>query len=110
MGWEQRGNNQYFYRKEREGQKVRSIYLGRGELAHMISNLQTHSPVLERFARDLKSPEQLKVEECETVLNAGIELITMMTHGALLVGGFHTHHRQWRRTRNVGNATKTKQR
>src|SRR5688500_8453371 len=38
MGWEQRGNHSYYYRKERSGSSVRSVYVGRGEVAHMISS------------------------------------------------------------------------
>jgi len=57
MGWEQRGNNQYYYRKEREGSRVKSVYVGRGEIAHMISEIQSSSPVLERLARATRSPD-----------------------------------------------------
>jgi hypothetical protein len=38
MGWEQRGANQYYYRKERQGSRVKSTYVGRGEIAHFISD------------------------------------------------------------------------
>ena len=103
MGWEQRGNNRYYYRKEREGLKVRSVYVGRGEIAQMISNLQTHSPALERIARTIKSPEQVKFEECEAALNEAADFMRIVTEGALLAGGFHTHHRQWRRKRDGSN-------
>ena len=39
MGWEQRGTNSYYYKKEREGSRVRSVYVGRGEIAHMVAQL-----------------------------------------------------------------------
>ena len=48
MGWEQRGNNRYYYRKEREGSRVKSVYVGRGEIADMISQIQSPSPWLTR--------------------------------------------------------------
>ena len=64
MGWEQRGDNQYFYKKEREGTRVKSVYVGRGEVAHMISKLQSSSKVLEKFARTMRSPEQAKQVFC----------------------------------------------
>lgn len=51
MGWEQRGTNLYYYKKEREGSKVKSIYVGRGEVAHMISKLESSSAELERLMR-----------------------------------------------------------
>ncbi len=100
MGWEQRGNNQYYYRKEREGSRVKSVYVGRGEIAHMISEIQSSSPVLERLARATRSPEAIKSEKAEAVLAQSAELIQLLTQAALLAAGFHTHHRQWRRRRN----------
>src|SRR5262245_23772354 len=100
MGWEQRGSNRYYYRKERQGERIRSIYVGRGGIAEMIASLQTHSPALERLAHAIKSPEQLKFEQCEAALNGATSLLTMVVRGALLAGGFHTHNRQWRRIRN----------
>ena len=99
MGWEQRGTNRYYYRKEREGSRVKSVYVGRGEIAHMISNLQLSSDTLERLTRASNSIEALESEKAEAVLEQALELIQLFTQAALLTAGFHTHHRQWRRKR-----------
>jgi len=101
MGWEQRGNNRYFYRKEREGSRVKSVYVGRGEIAHMVAQLQSSSPLLEKYARTMRSPEQVKLEKAEAALEQVSELIQLTTEAALLAAGFHTHKRQWRRMRNA---------
>jgi hypothetical protein len=103
MGWEQRGNNRYFYRKEREGSRVRSVYVGKGEIAHMIAQLQSSSPLLERFARSMKAPDEVKFEKAEAALEQARDLIQLTTQAALLTAGYHTHKRQWRRKRNVGS-------
>jgi len=108
MGWEQRGNNRYYYRKEREGSKVKSVYVGRGEIAHMISRLQTDSPLLEALAR--LSRFEKDSEKVDAVLEQTMELIALFTHASLLMAGFHTHHRQWRRKRNVDSDGRTNQR
>ena len=68
MGWEQRGNKRYFYRKERDGSQVKSVYVGRGEIAHMVAQLQSSSPLLERFACSMKSPQQVQQEKAEAAL------------------------------------------
>ena len=101
MGWERRGNNSYYYKKEREGSRVKSVYVGRGEIAHMVAQLQSSSPLLERFARTMKSPEVIRAEKAEAALDQASDLIQLTTQAALLAAGFHTHHRQWRRKRNV---------
>lgn len=100
MGWEQRGTHQYYYRKEREGSKVRSIYVGRGEIAHMISQIQSSSPVLERLARTIRAPEVVEREKAEAQVLQLTDLIRSITQATLLAAGFHTHKRQWRRIRN----------
>ena len=104
MGWEQRGNNSYYYKKEREGSKVKSVYVGRGEMARMISQLQSKSPLLEKLARTIKSPDELKLKKAEAALDQATDLIQLTTQAALLTAGFHTHKRQWRRMRNASRS------
>ncbi len=99
MGWEQRGNNQYYYKKERDGSKVKSVYVGRGEIAQMVAQIQSTSPLLERVAHTINSPEVMKEHKAEAVLKQAGDLIHLITQAALLTSGFHTHHRQWRRRR-----------
>lgn len=83
---------------------MKSVYVGRGEVAHMISQIQSSSPLLERLARTFKSPEIVRLEKSEAALEQAIDLIQLMTQASLLAAGFHTHHRQWRR-RNVVSDT-----
>ncbi|HZE69938.1 MAG TPA: hypothetical protein VE135_10500 [Pyrinomonadaceae bacterium] len=104
MDWEKRGSYDYYYRKEREGSRVKSVYVGRGEIAHMISQLQSSSPVLERLARANNSADALESEKAEALLEQTVELIRLFTQATLLTAGFHTHHREWRRKRNAGKS------
>ncbi len=100
MGWEPRGANRYYYRKERDGSRVKSIYVGRGELANMISQLESSSSVIEKLARQTKIAEEIRTEGA---LLAFEQTIRLLTQAAFLSAGFHVHHRQWRRKRNAGN-------
>jgi hypothetical protein len=102
MAWEQRGANAYYYKKGRDGSKVKSVYVGRGEIAHMVSQLQSSSIELEKLMRVKKSIDTLESEKAEVTLDRALELIQLFTQATLLTAGFHTHHRQWRRKRNVG--------
>ena len=97
MGWEQRGSYQYYYRKEREGSHVKSIYVGRGEIAQMVSEIQSSSALLEKLAGASKE----EADKAEARLEQARELIQIYTQATLLTAGFHTHKRQWRRKRNV---------
>lgn len=100
MGWERRGTNSYYYKKERAGSKVKSVYVGCGDVAHMISKLQSSSRMVERLARLMKSPQAVEQEKVEAELDQLTDQIHLITHGALLAAGFHTHKRQWRKKRH----------
>jgi hypothetical protein len=99
MGWERRGNHEYYYRKEREGSCVKSTYVGRGDVARMISNLESHSAKLEKLLHAKNSIEVQELERIETTIERAVELVQLFTQAELLTAGFHTHKRQWRRKR-----------
>ena len=99
MGWEQRGTNSYYYKKERTGWSVRSVYVGHGEVAQMVSKFQSSSTELEKLMRAKRSIEANELERAEATLDRAIELTQLFTQATLLAAGFHTHHRQWRRKR-----------
>ncbi len=99
MGWEQRGNNRYYYRKERDGSRVKSIYVGRGEIAHMVSDLQTSSTLFEK-AIGIAHPSELEqAKEQDAKIEQACQLIDVITQASLLAAGFHQHKRQWRKRR-----------
>ena len=100
MGWEQRGNSSYYYRKEREGSRVKSVYVGRGEIAHMIGEVQSSSPLVEKLARTMKSRDTVEQEGVDASLDHLRFQVQTLTEGLLLLSGFHTHKRQWRKIRN----------
>ena len=99
MGWEQRGNNSYYYKKERSGSSVRSVYVGRSEVAQLVSKLHSSPSDLEKLIRAKRSIEAKQLDQVEASLDTAIELTELFTQAALLTAGFHTHHRQWRRKR-----------
>lgn len=95
MGWEKRGKRRYYYRKQRVGGRVRSIYLGRDEAAETADVLQQGkeqrrqemSPTAERAAAIDEELERL-ADEVNTAVAA-----------AYLLKGYHRHKREWRRRR-----------
>ena len=72
---------------------MKSTCVGRGEIAHLISQFQTSSTAVERIVRANKLNDS---EKTEAALELAIDLIQLVTNAALLTAGFHTHHRQWR--------------
>lgn len=103
MGLERRGNGVYFYRKERRGNKVVSIYGGSGMLANCMHVLDQE----EREHARIKNDEQQRAWDAEKRSQAEIDqLIETFSRDArayedalFLTNGYHLHSRLWRKKR-----------
>lgn len=100
MGWEERNGNLYYYRKERDGSHVRSVYIGSGETVHLISQLEA----MRREEAEMKLLHQRSLRElgkqADRIIEVHAEATELLMTATLLAAGFHTHRRQWRRKRN----------
>jgi len=101
MGWEQRGNNQYYYRKEREGSRVRSVYIGVGDLANLSAGLLALEQGDRRLAELRKRQQRQALEALDAEIDALSDLVSTMTQATMIAAGFHQHKRQWRRKRRA---------
>lgn len=101
MGWETRGNGRYYYRKVRDGGRVRSEYLGAGLLVEMLADIDD----LDRQQRQLEDEAWRAEAEAERRTAAALaevdRMVQTMTTAALIAAGYHTHRRQWRRRRGA---------
>ncbi len=100
MGWEDRNGRSYYYRKERVGNTVRSVYVGSGEQSKLISQFDALLKDEREGQRALKRIEREQWEKHNAELDRLCAHIEKLTTGALLVAGFHIHKRQWRRIRD----------
>lgn len=104
MALEWRGNNLYFYDKERDGGKVRSVYAGKGETALLFHWMREDRKREKEFEKQRKNKEIMQdraVEiEIESILDSFSEIAKVITDGFFLTNGFHQHKRQWRKKRN----------
>ncbi|MCE5237181.1 hypothetical protein LLH23_01650 [bacterium] len=95
--------NGYWYRSRREGGKVVTEYLG---------NRSWVAPVLwleevKRQQHELDRAEAAAAREAERELDRRIDavgdLARTMTGAVLVVSGYHTHNRQWRKQRDASS-------
>jgi len=100
MGWEtkERGSS-YYYRKEREGARVRSVYVGKGETAILIAQFEAMRHEEEQERRDTEKELREFLEKADYALDNLSELTELLTVATLLASGYHTNKRQWRRKR-----------
>ena len=100
MGWEQRNGRSYYYRKVREGGRVRSEYNGSGMLAQICAaddEAKRREQAAERAAdhatRQAEAEIDRQLADAESALAA-------LTDATLFAAGYHKHKGQWRKKRH----------
>jgi len=99
MGWEDRNGRSYYYRKERAGGRVRSVYVGGGETARLIAQLDAMQGDEREGENTLARIERERVLEQDAELDALGEVISELATATLIAHGYHQHKREWRRRR-----------
>lgn len=122
MALEKRGKNFYYYEKIREGDKVRSVYSGKGETALLLDimrqwkndeikgkNKERKIENTEKYKERIKKEYRNKPEnsitdntenELENIAESYADFSRILTDAFLFTNGFHQHKRQWRKKRN----------
>jgi hypothetical protein len=103
MGLERRGNNYYYYEKERNGDKVRSRNSGKGEIASILNQMRLWKKDEEDHERQRKGREKAREMQTEAEIESAVESVCeiseLLTNAFFLTNGFHQHKRQWRKKR-----------
>jgi hypothetical protein len=102
MAWE-RG---YYYRVRKVNGRVVREYVGAGEVARLVSQMDA----LEREQRLLKALEERQEKDELKALDADVKAVSerldLVARAALLAAGFHLHNRgEWRRRREQDDNT-----
>ena len=101
MGWEQRGNGEYYYRKVRRGRRVVSEYAGRVDFACLAALLD------EERREERKERSKMEQRNCEDAKRIACTLaqiddtLRALTIAALEKAGYYKHKGQWRKRRNA---------
>lgn len=105
MGLEWRGNNLYYYEKERDGDKVRSRYAGKGEIAFLLHQMNLLRKEEAEFEKQYKNSTRQREMEIEAELDSAVESVCeigeLLTTAFYLTNGFHQHKGQWRKRRTA---------
>ena len=101
VAWERRGDNLYYYRSVREGEKVRKEYVGRGEIAEALAHADEtiRRSRAERLRRDAAELERVRaLVSCADELH---ETAEVLARAEMVAAGYHRHKGEWRRRRNA---------
>lgn len=95
-----RGNADHYYRSVRVGKKVKRIYVGCGETAHLAAAIDAHRRLRRQMEREERVNERRNWETASVLLDELIAVSDILTEATLLTAGYHRHHQgPWRRRR-----------
>jgi len=101
MGWEQRRGRSYYYRKVREGGRVRSEYVGSGIVAQICAGHDEDK----RRDRQARQAADHATRQAEAVIDRQLRdaesALVAITRATLLSAGYHMHKGQWRKKRRA---------
>ena len=100
MGWERRGNREYYYQAERVGGRVVKRYTGSGRISELAAQLDGIERMKKEADREMRRLEREEIEALDAPLAELNELANLLVRAALLAAGLRQHHRgEWRRPR-----------
>ncbi len=101
MAIEYRNGTPYYYRKIREGKKVKSQYVAGGALAYMVAELDQQ----ERFIKESNKAEEREEQAFHKQIEEEILFLEQITNDLFtrlaMENGYHKPKRQWRKKRQV---------
>jgi 3-hydroxyisobutyrate dehydrogenase-like beta-hydroxyacid dehydrogenase len=97
---ERRDRRLYYYRSVRDGEKVRKVYIGAGEIARM----SQEGDILRRTGREAQRQQaKAELERLETVAAPVLglsEAAEVLVRAHLIAAGYHGHKGEYRRARD----------
>ncbi|MFN7948464.1 MAG: hypothetical protein U0Z53_24140 [Blastocatellia bacterium] len=101
MAWEQRGNRQYYYRKQRIGNRVVSIYKGRRtKTSELLATMDEGRRQERMINRQMLREEREEFSAMDAEIEEISELMETLVEATLVATGHYNHKGEWRRKRN----------
>lgn len=97
MAYENRKGHSYFYRKERDGKRVKSRYIGKGELADLLSQWDEIGKDEREYEAIKQRKNREKIAEIDRKLDEIEQKTSDFIENFLINNGFYkTKSREWR--------------
>ena len=101
MGLEKRDGHVYYYKSRRDGEKVRKVYVGAGDFAHLAAQLEEAKRLRREEEVAYWEAEHERLERSAAFLQELEAAVEVLVRAHLLASGFHQHNGQWRRRRGA---------
>ena len=99
MGLEKRNGYVYYYKSRRDGEKVRKVYVGAGDFAHLGAKLDEAERLRSKEEVAYWKAERERLEQSAAFLQELEEAAEILVRAHLFASGYHKHKGQWRRQR-----------
>lgn len=97
MGWKAINGKRYFYASVREGEQVRSVYIGAGELGTVAASLIEEDQREKLLRRSEQTEERETLQTLDKALDDLAETARRCADEVLVDLGYHLHRRsEWR--------------
>jgi hypothetical protein len=99
MGWKTINDHRYFYKSEREGNRVRSVYFGAGESGSLMAEWIALERLDRAEERERLREDREESDAAERAISDWFDGIQAVAEAAMVAAGLHKHKGQWRRRR-----------
>ncbi len=100
MALETRDGNLYYYRHVRDGDRVRKVYVGSGELARIAYEQDLIKRAAEEHKRKEEREEREKLETLVSSVEELSEVAEIITRAYLIASGYRRYQGHWRLKRS----------
>ncbi len=100
MALEKRDGNLYYYRHVRDGDRVRKIYVGSGELARTAHEQDLIKRAAEEHKRKEEREEREKLEALASSVDELSDVAEILARASLVAGGYRRYQGHWRLKRS----------
>jgi len=98
---ERRDGRLYYYRSVRDGEKVRKLYVGAGDLARICSETDILRRSSRRAQREREKAELERLEGLVALVEEVSEAAKVLITAHLVDGGYRKRKGEWRRARSA---------
>jgi hypothetical protein len=98
---ERRDGRLYFYRSVRDGERVRKVYVGAGEVARICSETDILRRTSRRTQRERERAELERLKGLVAPLEELSEAAKVLVTALLVDGGYRKRKGEWRRARRA---------
>ena len=101
MGLENHKGHVYYYKSRRDGEKVRKLYVGAGDFAHVAAKLDEAERLRSKEEVAYWKAENEHLERSAAFVRELEEAAKVLVRAHLLASSCHKHKGQWRRQRGA---------